>query len=85
MNLIYIVGLVFQVLYVLIIIRCVLSFIRHDPYNPLIRIVYQLTEPLLAPFRKIMRPGMGVDFSPILAFLVLQILEWILLGVIRAL
>jgi uncharacterized protein YggT (Ycf19 family) len=31
-----------------------------------------------------MRPGMGVDFSPILAFLVLQIVEKIIIGVIRA-
>ncbi|NPV91450.1 MAG: YggT family protein [Firmicutes bacterium] len=83
MNLYYIVNLVFEVLYILIIIRCVLSFIRHDPYNPLIKLVYQLTEPLLSPFRKLMRPGMGIDFSPILAFLVLQILERVIFELIR--
>ena len=47
--LIQIINIAFSVLIWLVIIRCLLSFIPHNPYQPLIRFVYDVTEPIMAP------------------------------------
>ncbi len=59
----------------LVIIRCFLSFIPHNPYQPIIKFIYDVTEPLMAPFRRILPSTGGIDFSPILLFVVIQVLE----------
>ena len=52
-----------------ILIRVILSWIPHDPYGQLIRIIYSITDPLLRPVRDILPMGMGgMDFSPIVVF-----------------
>jgi len=54
----------------LIIIRALLSWVNPDPYNALVRFLYGVTEPILAPFRRVIPAySMGVDFSPILALI----------------
>lgn len=77
MTVYYVVRTAFEVLNWLIIARILLSWVRIDPKNPMIRFVYEITEPLLAPFRRMIppRPGMPIDWSPILAILVLQFIE----------
>ena len=58
---------------VLFIVRALLSWVRPDPRNPLVRLLHNLTEPVLAPLRRLVRPGFfgGLDFSPVLAFLLI--------------
>ena len=54
----------------LIIIRALLSWVNPDPYNTLVKLLYKATEPILAPFRRIIPAySMGVDFSPIFALI----------------
>jgi len=54
----------------LIIIRALLSWVNPDPYNGLVRFLYGVTEPILAPFRRVIPAySMGVDFSLILALI----------------
>lgn len=73
-----------QIMIYLIIARCVLSFVRHDPYQPVIRFIYDVTEPIMAPFRRFVPTAAGIDFSPILAVLFIQmIVQPILLWLIR--
>jgi len=43
-----------------------------DYYNPMVRFVYKVTEPVLAPFRQLLPAIGGIDFSPIVVFLVLD-------------
>jgi YggT family protein len=84
-----VINILFEVLYFLILIRLLFSFLPVNPYNiPLLaktlRFIYQVTEPFLAPFRRLiphLRMGGGayLDFSPILALLVLGILRRLLL------
>jgi len=65
----------------LIIIRAIISWVRPDPYNPIVQILYKLTEPVLQPIRRIMFKNMGnvgFDFSPIIAILLLNVLVTIL-------
>lgn len=82
------VSALFDIFYYLILIRIILSFFPVSPYaNPtLLNIIYflrQLTEPILAPFRKVVPPlRMGLDFSPILALVVLRIVRNILLTIL---
>lgn len=59
----------------LVIVRCLLSFIPHNPHQPVIKFIYDVTEPLMAPFRRILPLAGGVDFSPILLFFVIQIVQ----------
>lgn len=60
--------------------RVLLSWIPHNPRNPLIGFIYEITEPILAPFRRLMpRGGVPIDFSPMIALLVLVLLERLVL------
>lgn len=66
------VNVAFQVYTTLLIIRILLSWIRHNPYQPIIRFIYEITEPYLGLFRRIVPPFGAMDLSPIVAFLVLD-------------
>ena len=68
------VGLLISVLNILILIRVLLSWFPVDASNPLVRMLFDLTEPVLAPFRRVL-PRIGMlDLSPLAAMLVLQFL-----------
>ena len=74
------VGVLFNILDWLIIGRVIISWIRPNPSNKtwreLIRFVYQVTEPILAPIRRLLpTSNMGIDFSPIIAIFALSIIR----------
>ncbi len=58
-----------------ILVRVILSWVAPDPDNPVVRIVTQVTEPIMAPARKLLPPMGGLDLSPILVLLLLQFLR----------
>lgn len=78
-QIVQLVDLIFEVLVWLIIIRCVLSFIKHNPYQPVIRFVYDVTEWVMAPFRRIIPSAGGIDFSPIIAVLAVELVRRIVI------
>ena len=53
----------------------ILSWIASTSSHPVVRLAFQLSEPLFVPFRKLMPPMGGLDFSPILAFIALNFAE----------
>lgn len=60
----------------IIIIRAVISWVSPDPYNPLVRILYQITEPVLSPIRRLIPlRGMGIDISPIIVIMIIYFLN----------
>ena len=60
----------------LIIIRALLSWVNPDPYNPIVRFLNTVTEPLLAPFRRLIPVyAIGIDFSPIFALILIWFLK----------
>ena len=65
----------------LVLIRCILSWVRVDPYNPMIRLLYQVTDPLLKPFQAftVRSGGVGIDFAPVVVLVLLQLLRNFLL------
>ncbi len=76
------VNLAFVVYEWLIIIRILLSWFRLPSggyFYPVIKFIYEITEPYLGLFRRIVPPVMagaaGIDFSPIVAILVLRLLH----------
>ena len=77
------VRIAFEVYNWLIIIRVFLSWIPHDPYKPVFRFIYEITEPVLAPFRKLIGRRMALDFSPVIAIVVLQLVESLVLDLLR--
>lgn len=82
LTIIQIVDLIFRVLVWLIIIRCILSFVRHDPYQPLIRFIYDVTEPIMGPFRKLIPAAGGIDFSPIIAVLAVELVRGLVVSLL---
>lgn len=76
------VRVAFEVYTYLLIIRILLSWVRHNPYQPIIRFIYEVTDPYLNIFKRIIPPFGAVDFSPIVAFFVLQILRNIVLRIL---
>jgi YggT family protein len=59
---------------VVILIRVVFSWISPFPTNPISRLAWQLTEPVLAPIRRALPPMSGIDLSPLLVWLVVIVL-----------
>ncbi|NLJ69564.1 MAG: YggT family protein [Firmicutes bacterium] len=57
----------------IVLARIIMSWLPEvDYYNPMVRFVYKVTEPVLAPFRQLLPAIGGIDFSPIVVFLVLD-------------
>ena len=68
-------GLLLFILWLFILIRVLLSWLPVDPGNPIIRLIYEVTEPVLAPFRRVI-PRIGMfDLSPLAALLVIQFIS----------
>jgi len=84
--LVQIIRVAFEVLDWLIIARVLLSWFRPNPYHPIVRFIYEITEPVLTPFRRLMPKGMvAVDLSPIIALLVLQLVERLAISLLLSL
>ena len=62
-----------------IIIQVILSWINPGAYNPLTSLLYSLTEPLLRPARRMIPPVSGIDFSPLIVLIVLQLGKMIII------
>ncbi|NBC22497.1 MAG: YggT family protein [Gammaproteobacteria bacterium] len=61
-----------------ILIVIIAGWIAPGTYHPALALLQQITEPLLAPARKLLPPMGGIDFSPIIVFLILGVIERIL-------
>ena len=58
-----------------VLVAVVFSWIRVSSRHPLARIVYSLTEPVLAPIRRVLPPMGGLDFSPLVLLIALRLLS----------
>ena len=67
---------IFAILDLFVWARVIISWINHDPYNDIIRIIYQVTEPMLRPIRDIIpTTSIGIDISPFVLLFLLNIAE----------
>ena len=73
-------GLLLTVLLWAVIIQAILSWFNPDVRQPAVRLLYQLTEPVLRPARRLLPPVSGLDLSPLLVIIVLQLGRILLLA-----
>ena len=80
-----IISLIFNLFFLLILARALSSWVQVDPYNPIMRFIYNTTEPFLAPARRMMAqlaPNLGFDFSPLVVIIIASIIEQLLLRIL---
>jgi YggT family protein len=73
----HVLDILFTILYWLILIRALISWVNPDPYNAIVQFLYKTTEPILYPIRRILPFSLklGIDISPIIAFLAIIFLK----------
>ena len=71
-----VVSYLIQIMWWLIVIRALLSWVSPDPFNPIVRFIETTTEPLLAPIRGLIPAWrIGLDLSPMIALLFLYFMK----------
>lgn len=74
-----------NIYYIIIFARILSSWFRvspYDPFYPVIRFTYMMTEPLLAPIRNMLPATMGLDFSPLILLIGVRVLQAVLRSLI---
>lgn len=74
-SLLSITGMVLKVFFFALIIMIILSWVAPQANHPGAELVYQITEPVMAPVRRVMPELGGLDLSPIAVFLLIQFIE----------
>lgn len=83
--LLWLVSLAFTLYSLAFIARSLLPWFRIDYYHPVMRFLIRITEPVLAPLRRYVPPTGGLDFTPMVALLLLWLAEQLLRMLIVAL
>lgn len=66
--------------------RAVISWVNADPYNPIVRFLYEATEPVLSRIRKLLPLSFGgIDFSPMILILAIMFLQSFLVQTLKQL
>ena len=80
------VHIIFRAYTYLILARVILSWIRVDPYHPvwgpILRFVFQATEPIMQPVRRMLPSMGGLDLSPIIVLLGLDLIRGLIIQVL---
>ena len=64
----------------IIIAAALISWVSPNPYNPIVQLLRRLTEPVLQPIRRMLsRYQTGIDFSPLIAILIIQFVQRVIL------
>ncbi len=69
----------------IVIIRALISWVNPDPYNPIVRFLYQATEPVLYRVRRYLPYTGGIDFSPLIVILIIIFLQAFLVNTLHEL
>lgn len=84
MDLIALVRLLFQALYILLIIRVLLSWLPGMAQDhPVVEFVYRATSPILTPIRRLLPPVGGLDLSPLVAILLLTLVQSLVINLLE--
>lgn len=73
-------SMLFMIYMVTIIVQAILSWIGPGTYNPLTGLLYAINEPVLRPIRRVLPVISGIDLSPLVALIAIQLLKIILIG-----
>ncbi len=70
------------ILTVLIIARALMSWVNPSSSNPAVRWVHRLTDPILGPIQSLLPAPGGFDFSPLIAIVLVQVVERLLISLL---
>jgi YggT family protein len=72
-----VIDIVLTIFYWLVLLRALISWVNADPSNPIVQFLQNSTEPILAPLRKRLpfNYRFGIDFSPLIVFLIIIFLK----------
>ncbi|GMR09755.1 MAG: YggT family protein [Anaerolineae bacterium] len=76
-----IVGLVFTFLWIVVLADIIVSWVL-DPFHPIRRFLDSIVQPMLDPIRRIVPPVSGIDLSPLVLLIVLDIARRLVVGVL---
>lgn len=83
MNWLYtFIDLLFRALELAILVRVILSWVNVNPYNPIVSFIHQITDPIMEPLRRIIPPLGMLDITPIIALLLLQVVQQLLFALL---
>ena len=68
-------SLILDYVFWAVLVRVILSWVAPDPSNPVVRVVIQITEPLMAPVRRLLPDMGGLDLSPLIVLLGVQFVK----------
>ncbi|MGE8322310.1 MAG: YggT family protein [Pseudomonas sp.] len=68
-------SLFLKIFWVAMIVMVIVSWVAPNSHNPAAELAYQISEPVLAPFRRLVPNLGGMDISPIFAFLAIQVIQ----------
>ncbi len=71
----YILKIVLDIYMWVIIARAILSWVNPDPYNPIVKFLYRVTEPVLYRIRRVLPDMGGLDLSPLVVLLAIFFLQ----------
>jgi YggT family protein len=72
----YVVDMVLNIYFWIILIRAVLSWIQPNPYNPLVRTIYKLVDPVTHKISRMIPTRLGmIDFAPFILMLLIVFLQ----------
>jgi YggT family protein len=74
-SLLGLISLLVNIYFFALLAMIILSWIAQGSNNPAIYLLHQITEPVMAPFRKALPPMGGMDFSPILVFILINVIQ----------
>lgn len=77
--------LLMDILLFAVLIRVLLSWLNPDPYNPAVRLLGRLTDPILEPAQRLIPPIGGIDLSPMAVMIGLVVLQMLLVPPLKAL
>jgi YggT family protein len=69
------IGLVVNTYLIAMVIMIVVSWVAPGSHHPAVRLVYQVTEPVMGPVRSLLPAMCGLDFSPIVVFIVINVIQ----------
>lgn len=77
-----VVGSLLKIYFWVVVISAILSWVRPDPYNPIVRTLRTLTEPVYFRVRKLLpfTYASGIDFSPLVVLLVIELVDRIVVN-----
>jgi YggT family protein len=73
-TLVAIIDIVAQLIFLLILARAIVSWIQVDRSHPIVKFIYDVTEPILAPIRNLLPQTGMMDFSPLIVLLLLNLI-----------